>query len=539
MIQTTAPRPPLPSLHARMRDRSPGLGAGLLGGALAAGLGLGGFAALVMLLWISSPYPDSGLGGALHVSASLWLLAHGVELIRTETLSGVPAPVGVTPLLLFVLPLWLVHRAARDAVDGADAEDEGRPPVPARTAWTGVVLGYLGVGLLAALYASGGALRPSWVWTGLCLPLAVGGAAGVGVWTAYGHPRTALDRVLLLMPEGVRRLAPGPDVWARVGTAARAAWAGAAVLVGGGAGLVAVSLVWHGDAARASFLQLTEGWSGRVAVLLLCLVLVPNAAVWAAAYALGPGFALGVGHVVTPVASASAPLLPPFPLLAAVPAGGAGVPPHWMVAVLALVPVVAAGTVGWFVGRGAVGGAAPEEGRGAVWSWGRTAGVAGVAAVLCAGLVALLAALAGGPLGVGVLVRFGPVWWEVGSAVLGWVVVVGVPVAVGVRGWGCRVRTAPIGGLRVTVGKPRGEVAGDGVGVGVDAGGRRGWGRLASVGGWFSRPKGSAGSASTATGSTRPTRPTGSGVTSYVPYDDASEAYDFLPVEGVEPPDAS
>ena len=113
MIQTPARRLSLSPLLTRMRDRSPGLAAGFLGGALAAGLGLGSFAVLVMVLWISSPYPDSGPGSALHVAASLWLLAHGAELVRTDTLSGVPAPVGVTPLLLLVLPAWLMQRAAR------------------------------------------------------------------------------------------------------------------------------------------------------------------------------------------------------------------------------------------------------------------------------------------------------------------------------------------------------------------------------------------------------------------------------------------
>ncbi|TXS72825.1 hypothetical protein EAO69_16525 [Streptomyces sp. me109] len=62
----------------------------------------------------------------------------------------------------------------------------------------------------------------------------------------------------------------------------RAALAGTAVLVGGGALLVGASLVWHGDLARESFQQLTAVWSGRFAVLLLCLALVPNAAVWGA-----------------------------------------------------------------------------------------------------------------------------------------------------------------------------------------------------------------------------------------------------------------
>ncbi len=154
-----------------------------MGGAVAAGLGLGSFAVLVMVLWISSPYPDSGPGGALHVAAALWLLAHGVELVRTGTLSGVPAPVGVTPLLLLALPLWLLHRAARHAVLGGETDEddpEGPPLIAARTAWTGVAVGYLAVGTAAALYASGGELSPSWSWTAVCLPLLAGGRGRFG-----------------------------------------------------------------------------------------------------------------------------------------------------------------------------------------------------------------------------------------------------------------------------------------------------------------------------------------------------------------------
>src|SRR4051812_32187828 len=183
VIQMTARRTSSSPLLARLRDRTPGLAAGLLGGAVAAGLGLGSFAVLVIVLWISSPYPDSGPGGALHVAAALWLLAHGVELVRTDTLSGAPAPVGVTPLLLLALPLWLVPRGAGDVASG----DEAPPQASGRTAWAGVVLGYLAVGAAVALYASGGALRPSWTWTCVCLPAVVMGAAGAGVWTAYGR----------------------------------------------------------------------------------------------------------------------------------------------------------------------------------------------------------------------------------------------------------------------------------------------------------------------------------------------------------------
>ncbi|WP_244187815.1 DUF6350 family protein, partial [Streptomyces regalis] len=172
VIDMTARRTPPSPLLTRLRGRTPGLGASLLSGAVAAGLGLGVFAVLVMVLWVSSPYPDSGPGGALRIAAVLWLLAHGAELVRTDTLSGVPAPMGVTPLLLVVLPVLLVHRAARDTA--ADRGD-GAPLVAGRTAWTGVVLGYLGVGAAAAVYAAGGELRPAWWSTGMWVPAVVMG----------------------------------------------------------------------------------------------------------------------------------------------------------------------------------------------------------------------------------------------------------------------------------------------------------------------------------------------------------------------------
>ncbi|MFF3987667.1 DUF6350 family protein [Streptomyces sp. NPDC001797] len=431
VIRMTARRPSLPSrrhssppLLSRVRDRSPGLGASLAAGALAAGLGLGSFAVLAIALWVSSPYPDSGPGGALHVAAALWLLAHGVELVRTDTLSGVPAPVGVTPLLLLLVPALLLQRAARYAVDAPEGDDpDAPPPVRARTAWAGVVAGYLGVGGCAALYASGGALRPQWAWVAVSPPLLAACAAGAGVWTAYGRPREPLLRPVPLLPAAVRRRLLGRDTRVRWGTALRASLAATAVFLGGGTLLLAVSLVGHGDTARASFLQLTEGWTGRFAVLFLCVSLIPNAAVWSASYAVGPGFALGAGHHVTPLASDPAPLLPPFPLLAAVPQHGPGIWVHW---VAGAVPVVAGVTVAWFVAARAA------ERR---WSAERTAGVAALAALLGALLLAALAELAGGPLGVAALASFGPVWWQTGAATGGWLLAVGLPTALTLRAW--------------------------------------------------------------------------------------------------------
>lgn len=416
MTQMTGRGLSLPLLLTRVRERSPGPAAGALGGALAAGLGLGACAVLVMVLWISSPYPDSGPSGALHTAAALWLLAHGAEVIRTDTLSGVPAPLGVTPLLLLTLPVWLVHRAARDAAE-PDPEAPAGPEAPVAGVWAGAALGYLLVASAAAVYASGGELRPSWVSCAAHLVVVAVAAAGAGVWSAHGRPRGPLPGVLRRCTE----VLPEPFVREVLPVAARAAAAGVLVLIAGGALVVAAGLVWHGGAVHASFLQLTDAWSGRFAVLLLCLTLVPNAVIWGAAYALGPGVLLGAGQTVGPLGSAGGPLLPAFPLLAALPEAGAGTPLTWAVAA---VPVAAAVTVAWFV-----------VAETADWPQGRVAYGVGVAALLCAVALACLAVAAGGALGVAALAEFGPVGWLTGAAAAAWVGGVGVPVALCVRWW--------------------------------------------------------------------------------------------------------
>ncbi|WP_425473640.1 DUF6350 family protein [Streptomyces tailanensis] len=440
------------------------LAAGLLGGLLAAGLGLGAFAALVTVLWISSPYPDSGPGGALHVAAALWLLSHGVELIRTDTLSGDPAPVGLVPLLLVALPTVLLYRSA---CDHANAGFGTR----ARMTWVGLVIGYTAVGVAVTLYASGGALRPSWLWAPVCVPLLAALAAGTGMWTARGRPQLRLPASLGGAPE---------TEWRRrlTSAAGRAAGAGVLVLVGGGALLVAVSLVWHGDTARGSFLQLTEGWSGRFAVLLLCVALVPNAAVWGAAYALGPGFVLGAGHAVGPLVTAApaATMLPPLPLLAAVP-GGALTPLTWGVGA---VPLAAGVTVGCFTAARA----AVEPG--APWSARRTTAATLLAAALCALAFAFLTLLAAGPLGLAALAHVGPLWWQTGGAAGAWMAAVAPPVALAARWWHVRQRKGSATGSATAPQKPRGE--GKATTGGVFRGGRE-----ATKGGMFRRRKGATG----------------------------------------------
>ncbi|MEU5161621.1 DUF6350 family protein [Streptomyces sp. NPDC020875] len=429
MTQTTDHGPAFPQIPVQVQGgRRAALAGCLLRGATAAGLGLGVLTVLVMVVWISSPYPDSGPHGALRVAASLWLLAHGTELVRSDSLYGAVAPVGITPLLLVLLPALLVHRAARDPLV---PDPEGRRPRPsARGAVVAVTLGYLLVGLATTAYAAGGAIAPDPLSAVGHLLLLVPVAATAGAWTANGRPCGPLsgrlpDRLRIGL---TRAFLPG----SRAGAAVRTATAATAVLLGGGALLVAVSLVWHADATQDSFLHLSAVWSGRLAVLLLGIVLVPNAAVWAASYGLGPGFAVGTEATATPLALYGDPALPPFPLVAVVPGEGPGTWLNWSAVV---VPVAAGLAVGWFAAAPRGGPAGRAGGAGSFVRRRDTALDALLGAVLCGVAAALLAAASGGPLGTHRLAEFGPVWWLTGAAALVWTAVLGVPVALVLRIW--------------------------------------------------------------------------------------------------------
>ncbi|WP_242483404.1 DUF6350 family protein [Streptomyces sp. HSG2] len=432
------PRPsPVSRARARWRDRPPGISAGLAGGAAAAALGIAAFGAVVTLLWISAPAAGGNPDGALRVAAALWLSAHGADLVRVDTLSGAPAPLGVTPLLFVLLPFWLVRRACREATDGtgglavgsAVARGSAPPPVSARLAWCGVVLGYLAVAAPVVWYAAGGPLRPAWVSTVVGPVLVVTVAAAAGVWTAFGRPGGPVGRALAGLPRGARLLLVEPD--ARPGPVTRAAGAATGVLCGGGALLLTGSLLVHHRSVGAAFARAAEGWSEQGAVLLLCAALVPNAAVWAVAYSLGPGFLLGVGHTAGPLSAEPPPPLPPLPLFSAVPRPAGAGSLLWTTGAL---PLAAGLTLGWFLGRSAARGReGADEAR--PWTKRRTAVAVLVAAGGCAALVALLAALSGGPLGVHALAAFGPVWWPVGAVAWLWTLGTGLPVALLVRAW--------------------------------------------------------------------------------------------------------
>jgi hypothetical protein len=148
--------------------------------------------------------------------------------------------------------------------------------------------------------------------------------------------------------------------------------------------------------------SLAPGAVGTVLLLLLQFGYLPNAIVWAIAFSLGPGFAFGSATVVAPTGSALG-RLPALPLLAALPPGVHSALPGGLEPVVLALPYVAGGLGGLLLVR-----AAPALGL-------DTAPMLGlVCGAVSGGVLALLAAVSGGPLGDGRLAAVGPSPWQVG-----------------------------------------------------------------------------------------------------------------------------
>jgi hypothetical protein len=181
----------------------------------------------------------------------------------------------------------------------------------------------------------------------------------------------------------------------------------AALLAAAGAVLAGASLAVHLPEVKAASDALAPGVGGAALLLLAQLAYIPNAIIWAVAYALGPGFAFGTGTVVAPTGSALG-AVPVFPMLAALPTGigSAGARPGgpgWVPVAVLVLPYLAGIFAGVVTVRIAP---TPVIEAAALWGF-----AAGASAGLLAGLAA---AFAGGPLGNGRLASVGPSGFQVG-----------------------------------------------------------------------------------------------------------------------------
>ena len=342
-----------------------------LGGAVAAGSVLLVCLAAGVLGWFLS---DAGTHGeprdALQVGALGWLMAHGSGV----SVNGVT--VTAVPLLLTLVCAWAIWRVGQrvgDAISGhgpdANAIADGERDWTVPTALGCFTLGYALVAFVTLTLAATPQTAPSpgrtllWV---VVLTSCVGGPA-----IAVGAGRAAIWAAFVPVP--VRGTVAACVSIVRYHLLVAMVLLVAALAVDLGTGVNVLS-------------QLKMDPGEATLFVLATLLVVPNAALFAGAYLLGPGFAVGTGTIVSPTVVALGPL-PMFPLLAALPDGGA--PSAWTAYLMAL-PLLVAAT-----------GAARAQRRHPTLRW-EEGGLRGCTGGVFAGVViGLLATVAGGAIGPG------------------------------------------------------------------------------------------------------------------------------------------
>lgn len=367
------------------------LAVGPLAALLAALAGLAVLTIPALLVWMTAA--GVGVVGVARLGVSTWVVAHGVPaVVDGVTISLLPWGLLLVPALaLAVVGRWASRVCAAD-----DARS--------RT-----------VLLSSAALLYGGLVALAAAWAGL----SVLGALLRG---------TALAGVVLAL------VVVGPIVRARMpswlATPLRAGAVALVGLLGVGAVLATAGLILRFDDAVAMLQALDAGVAGGLVIALLGIAFVPVLAVWGTSYALGAGVLVGPDVVISPLLQSATPTqLPPFPLLAALPA--TATPFAWALPVLG---VAAGALAGLVIAR-----SAREEPR-----LNRA-----VLAVAAAGLAALgmlvLALLASGSVGEDRLSDLGPPAAMVAMLAFVLVVIGAVPAS---------VVTTPAGKPRLAVAAP-------------------------------------------------------------------------------------
>ena len=324
-------------------------------------------------------------------SADIWLIGHGVDITfvldpTTAATFGLPtagAPITITIAALgfALLTVLLGVRAGRRI-----AETE-----------------YLRFGAIVSLAVFGLAslgvtlstlhplARPS-IWQGAVLPTTVF-AIGLLIGINRAH---YLDAAPALFPDPTLRM--NRPTRAALVTALRGGTAAAAGLTAVAAIVMSLAIVVSYARVITLYESLHTEFLGGLVVTLGQLAFIPNFVVWTASWLVGPGFAIGTGSAVSPLATTLGPV-PAIPILGALPSG------HLAFGFVGLlVPVVVAFLVGTVLGPRLK----REVEGGLVFVTGIGIGVVGG---IIMGLLAWFSAGAAGP---GRLVNVGPNPWAVG-----------------------------------------------------------------------------------------------------------------------------
>lgn len=330
-------------------------------------------------------------------SVDIWLLGNGGDLYITLdhlTATSLGFPGADAPFLLSIAPLGFALLTVLFGVRAGRRIGETPHPIVGAATALGV-FALLAAGLtLSALYPLA---RPS-IWQGVLLP-SVFFAVGIAIGVARPAPGAvrAETRMSATLRRWIARLPKALTIGFRGGAAA------AAAVTAIGALAVAVMMLTHYADLIALYESAHAGVLGGITLTIGQLALLPNLVIWAVAWLVGPGFAIGAGSAVSPLGTSLGPL-PTIPILGALPTGDFA-----FGFVGLLVPVLVAFLAGVVIRSRVLRATGHSSGPATLVLAGVGVGIAGGV------LLGLLAWASGGAAGPGRLADVGPSPWLVGG----------------------------------------------------------------------------------------------------------------------------
>ena len=255
-------------------------------------------------------------------AADVWLLGNGVDLMVqldpvVVAALGLPAAAAPFPITIALLGFALLAAILGVRTGMRAAETPHR--------WVGVVVSILAYGVLATLITfSAGAevVRPSHL-QGILLPTVIY-ASGVLIGAELGRARRGAEGADGLHPVGrgirARYRALPLTTHTVLVEALRGGTAAVAGVIGVSAVAVAALILVNYATIIGLYETVQAGIMGGITLTLAQLALIPNLVIWAAAWFIGPGIAVGVGTSVSAAGTLLGPV-PGLPILGTLPHG--------------------------------------------------------------------------------------------------------------------------------------------------------------------------------------------------------------------------
>jgi hypothetical protein len=362
---------------------------------LVVGIGIAIPLAPLTILWGVQYGFAADWGMFWRASVDVWLLGHGVDMTMvldplTATSLGFPDAAQPVTLTIAALGFSLLTVLLGVRAGHRVAETRYRLLGEFVSISTFGLLSFLLA--LSAIYPSA---RPS-LWQGTILPTVV---FGIGIVIGSLKERRS-DGEGSSIRDWINDWRPQSRII--VAQSLRGGAAAAAVLVLAASVLAAIQMTLSYSRMISLYESLHTEVLGGLVLTLGELAFLPNLVIWTASWLIGPGFTIGTGSMVSPLATQLGPL-PAIPLLGAVPVGE-----HSLGFIGLLAPVLAGFFVAIVIRGGVIRGIGGANRNTSLLAVGLGVGAVG-------GIVlGLLAWFSSGAAGPGRLVDVGPNPWSVG-----------------------------------------------------------------------------------------------------------------------------